>query len=639
MSDWNAQTASSLEPGTVARRWLIALSSGVLGVYCLFFLCFAQRVGPPDHDQFLVFHELQYWNAGLFGLAKQWTPLMCSGLSLAGEPQVPFMSLSMALGYLIGPFWGLKLATVAYFIAGWTGAFLYAGLWMKERLQRVLAASLFIGNGFFICRIAYGHIDFVPFLVLPLMLWMLHQSMRWRQQALGALRCIRLLAAVLLMGGALSLAIDGSPVAIIHLLFWIGLYALVLAITMRSWTPIALLACALAITSLLDAGYLWPMIEAQTRFPRHTQNSFTSALSLLWFALLPVRGKLLPANGNGHELSVFIGPIIALAMWRYRHWLRENLPASMRQPLLVVTIASIVLGMGSLEPLHVPRWLSPFDLLRPLPGFRSIGVTGRYWGFLALPLSLLGAAALWRFVAEPRSPRQLALWMGAVLVLQLGFQTETILAQWVGTDYYREVPWRGRFLSGAETINYVSLRNGGLQGQFITPTRGVSDCYDNDDFIRADVYVGSQLIRDTYANGKWSNAAVQATAAFATWNQIELRVKPKRENDRRTATIPGSSHIQLILNQAYHPDWQLPGCQTLRNGHGNLIVDCPASRLREGPLTLKFLDQLSEHAASVSLASWRSLLGVLGALACAWITIWSRSRADARVRTTPFEVQ
>jgi len=639
VSDWNAQTASSLEPGTVARRWLIALSSGVLGVYCLFFLCFAQRVGPPDHDQFLVFHELQYWNAGLFGLAKQWTPLMCSGLSLAGEPQVPFMSLSMALGYLIGPFWGLKLATVAYFIAGWTGAFLYAGLWMKERLQRVLAAALFIGNGFFICRIAYGHIDFVPFLVLPLMLWMLHQSIRWHQQARDPRGCIRLLTAVLLMGGALSLAIDGSPVAIIHLVFWIGLYALVLAITVRSWTPIAVLACALAFVSLLDAGYLWPMIQAQAQFPRRTPNSFTSALSLLWFALLPVRGKLLPANGNGHELSVFIGPIIALAMWRYRHWLRENLPASMRRPLLVVTIASIVLGMGSLEVLHVPRWLSPFDLLRPLPGFRSIGVTGRYWGFLALPLSLLGAAALWRFVAEPRPLRRLALYMGAALALQLGFQTETILAQWLSTEFYREVPWRGRFRSSAEAVNYVSLRNGGLQGHFITPTRGVIDCYDNDDFIRADVNVGSQLIRDTYANGRWSNAAVHATAAFTTWNQIELRVKSKRETDRLAVAIPGSSHIQLILNQAYHPDWQLPGCQTFRNGHGNLIVDCAASRLREGPLTLKFLDQLSEHAASVSLVSWRLLLVALGALAFARIRIWSRSRADTRVRTTPFEVQ
>ena len=142
------------------------------------------------------------------------------------------------------------------------------------------------------------------------------------------------------------------------------------------------------------------MLEAQAQFSRPTDDQFTSFLSLIWFALLPVRGKLLPANGNGHELSVFIGPIIGYLLWRYRSWLKDQLPSSMMKPLLLVSVVSIILGMGSLKPLHIPTWLSPFDILRPLPGFRSMGVTGRYWGFLALPLSLLGAAALWRFVCE-----------------------------------------------------------------------------------------------------------------------------------------------------------------------------------------------------------------------------------------------
>jgi hypothetical protein len=94
-----------------------------------------------------VFHSLQHWNATIFGLAKQWTPLMCAGLSMAGEPQIPFMSLSMCLSYLLGPYWGLKIAIPIYFSLGWAGAFLYAGLWFKSREQRMLAASLFIGNG------------------------------------------------------------------------------------------------------------------------------------------------------------------------------------------------------------------------------------------------------------------------------------------------------------------------------------------------------------------------------------------------------------------------------------------------------------------------------------------------------------
>src|SRR6266404_5972774 len=55
---------------------------------------------------------------------------------------------------------------------------------------------------------------------------------------------------------------------------------------------------------------------------------------LPWFMLIPMRGKLLPANGTGIELSVFIGPFLAYLIWRYRHTLRERLPREMRIPLL-----------------------------------------------------------------------------------------------------------------------------------------------------------------------------------------------------------------------------------------------------------------------------------------------------------------
>ena len=122
-----------------AYGWLMALSLAIIGIYCAFFIVFLGRTGPRDADQFLVFHSLQYWNATMFGLDKQWTPLMCAGLSMAGEPQIPFMSLSMCLSYLLGPYWGLKTAIPIYFSLGWVGAFLYAGLWLRSREQRMLA--------------------------------------------------------------------------------------------------------------------------------------------------------------------------------------------------------------------------------------------------------------------------------------------------------------------------------------------------------------------------------------------------------------------------------------------------------------------------------------------------------------------
>jgi hypothetical protein len=611
--------------GREGQRWLWGLSLAIVVVYGLLFLLFLNRIGPQDHDQFLVFHSLQYWNTKLFGTGKQWSPVMCSGLSLAGEPQVPFMSLSMLLTYLLGPLLGLKLATILYFVAGWIGAFQYAGLWLKQLGQRVLAASLFIGNGFFICRVGFGHVDFIPFLLLPMLLWLLHSSLTSCDGTDTTQGILRWLVTILLMAACLALAIDGSPVAIIHLCFWVGLYALVLSCTERSFKPVAMFCGAVVIAAMLDAGYLWPMLEAQAQFSRTTEDQFTSVLSLIWFALLPVRGKLLPANGNGHELSVFIGPVIGYLLWRYRGWLNVQMPRSIKWSLLIVSVVSIVLGMGSLKPLHVPVWLSPFDMLRPLPGFRSLGVTGRYWGFLALPLSLMGAAVLWRFVNEFQNT--VSKWRIAlitVLILQVGFQAETFLSQWWDSARYEAVSLQQSFQGKFEDINYVLASNGHLQGELISPTQGVLNCYDMDDFVRADVTPGAPLIKQAISDSL-SSTATPLAAKFASWNQIHLEMDNATQPLLRDAVLRingrTDKHINVVFNQAFNPYWHADGCDVLQSETGNLTLDCPVERLRSAPVEVLFFNKLSAVAADVSSSAWKLWsLCYISAL-CIWLLL------------------
>jgi hypothetical protein len=597
-----------------AYAWLVILTLSVLIVYVLFFVVFFGKSGPNDSDQYLVFHRLQYWNAELFGLAKQWTPVMCSGLSMAAEPQIPFMSLSMALTYEVGPLWGVKSALAIYFGLGWMGAFLYSGLWLRIPLQRSLAASLFVGNGFFACRYGFGHFDFVPFLILPFMLWTLHQAIGWSAQPLSLNRQARLLLATLLAGVAVALVIDGSPVAIIHLILWVGLYALTLSIAARSATPAVFFTCSLVLASFLDAGYLWPMLQAQAAFPRLTADSYTSVLSLLWFAVLPVRGKVFAANGLGHELSVFIGPVLAICLWRNRHWLSQHLPGAMRTPLLVVSVASVLLGMGSLKLVHIPAWLSPFDLLRSLPGFRSINVTGRYWGFLALPLSLLSAAALWKTAAQLQAGWRLHVCLGLVLLFQLGFQSGTLSAHWIHSAVYREVPSQAYFGNGPEAIDYVTVADEHLQGEVISPTRGVCNCYDRDDFTRAQTGPGPDLIQQVMNDGRPIPGPTPIGAIFSSWSDIRLSSGCDAGGAARCAT-PQSGRIQIVLKQAYHRNWRAAGCETRATPTGNLLLDCPAGRLLEMPVELVFRDPTSDQAAWVSTLSWKICLAMTFGLA------------------------
>lgn len=591
----------------LALRWLRVLTGGIVVGYVLFFALFWDRTGPGDSDQYLVFHSLQYWNAQLFGLAKQWTPVMCSGLSMAGEPQIPFMSLGMVLTYLAGPLWGVKFELAIYLLLGWIGAFLYAGLWLRLQQQRVLAAALFIGNGFFFCRLGLGHFDFAPFLILPLLLWTLHQAVLWSRELPGRQGAVRLALAALPMGALIALAIDGSPVTIIHLMLWVGLYAAALSVTARNARPLALLACALLVAGLLDMGYLLPMLRAQASFPRRMEDSFTSFLSLLWFAILPMRGKVLPANGNGHELSVFVGPLLAWCLWRQRHWIRAHLPATMRTPLIFVSAVSIVLGMGSLKVLHVPAWMSLFDSLRPLPGFRSINVTGRYWGFLALPLSLAGAAALWRTAAHMAAGWRLHVVLGLVCAFQLGFQFETLGANWLHSATYREVPSEGYFKNGPETIDYLALAGRRLQGEVVSPTSGVCDCYDMDDFVRAETGPGSELVLGVMRDGRPGNHLPSIHAAFPSWNRIQLRADCE-SNDLRACGVASMAPVRIVLKQAYHANWHAEGCQTEAAPRGNLTLNCPAMRLANAPVELVFHDAISDWAAGISLIMWKCWL-------------------------------
>lgn len=525
---------------------------------------------------------------------------MCSGLSLAGEPQVPFASLTMLLAYVLGPLPGIVVGIAIYFALGWAGAYLYSGLWFPERQRRALAASLFIGNGFFICRLTHGHVDFVPFLALPLALWVIDRA-TVRSDSPPAIA--RAVVAILLLGCLFAVVVDGSPVAIIHWVFWIGVYSVALSWVRRSVLPAGAFIAACVVASLLDAGYLWPMLSAQTDFPRRMPDTFTGPWSLPWFMLIPMRGKLLPANGTGVELSVFIGPVLFYLIWRYRRVLRAEIPAEMKLPLLVVSLVSIWLGMGSLRVAHLPVWLSPFDWLRPLPGFRSMGITGRYWGFLALPLSLLAAAALWRFINREQHTRRRSMLIASAFVIQLTFQGESLITGWSPSRPYTQPSLDGMFNGKLETIraleNPDTAANPHQQGEFITPTQAVVNCYDMDDFTRADVQLGTHLIKNARIDAAAHSFNVPLDAGFLTWNHIRILPSPS------VLPVDDVAHpdpmLRIVLNQAYHARWTSPNCVLTRGGQNNLVANCPAREVQAGPVDLVFHDPVSELGARVSL--------------------------------------
>ena len=627
--------ALGVEQGINRRRlrWIWLMTLAIPSAYAVFLLVMWNRVGPADYDQFLVFHELQYWNSALFAHAKQWCPVLGTGVSLAAEPQVPFLSLSMGMSYLLGPLAGLQLAIILYFVLGWIGAFLYADLWIRQHALRCLAASLYIGNGFFVCRLTYGHVDFLPFLMLPLFLWALHRSCSWRRECAGNVRILRFVLATLLLGAGIALVVDGSPVAIIHLMLWICLYAAVLAWVERSLAPVIVLAIAVGMAGMLDAGYLWPMVAGQADAPRRTPDRFSNPLAALWFAVMPMRGKaMIPANGKGYEFSVFIGPVIAYCLWRYRSLLNRSLPDQLKYPLGIVAAVSLVLAMGSLTAVHIPVWLSPFDWLRPLPGFRSLDVTGRFAGFLALPLAMLGAVAVWNFISESPPSRRLAFMIAALFIFQFSYQVEPMVRMWSSARLHQTPGLAGIYDHGAQEIHYV-LKAERLQGELITPTQGVIDCYDMDDIAHASIQQGPALVQTMTLNGILVSDGPRAD--FVTWNHIRIAQWP-RSPDTGSQPVSANGPVEIVLNQSYDRHWQAAGGEIAGSPSGNMVLRCDSSRLRRGPMEMIFADPVSALGAEISARSWTAWIAAMGLWAICFMAWhrkegWSKGERPATV--------
>jgi hypothetical protein len=158
-----------------------------------------------------------------------------------------------------------------------------------------------------------------------------------------------------------------------------------------------------------------------------------------------------------------------------------------------------------------------------------------------------------------------------------------------------------------------------------------------DDFIRAETGSGKNLVMRVMQEWKPSNAATTIHARFSTWSHISLAADcPLSGPDSSCLTSP-AGRMQVVLRQAYHPLWNAPGCDTYSSIHGNLIVDCPVSRMREGPIELDFRDATSDVAARISTTTWKSWLYATASMMLLWFVIGIRicGRVGFRRRRPP----
>jgi hypothetical protein len=590
----------------------LVLAVAIPLVYVVVFGMFFFRAGDTDWDQILSFHELSLWNEELSGPAKQWNPLMRGGMSLAGDPQVPIFSPSMVLARVVDPAAAIKISCLLFLAAGALGAWLLARDYGLDRATSALAAALFAGNGYILSRFSHGHVVFLGTLGLPLWLWAARGSLRRSGEPVGRANW-RLLCFMLAGGVFFALSTDGAPIAILLLLVWVGLDAAVLAWQERSPRPVVFFAGAVLVAVALDAIYYFPLAANAALFPRIRPPVFVDPLVFVWFLLLPLRGKVLPAPANGHEFSVYIGPVLAYLIVRYRREIARAWPREDLRRMLIVSGAMLVFGLGAWRALA--SWLppGPFDLLHRLPGFVAVGIPSRFWGFLALPLAFSSAIALRRLEAESsrRRPHR-ALWAG-VFVFTLGFQAVSLALPFVSE--------RGRLVLKAKSTppTVTTIRNvhgpSLSQAGELAPATGLMEAYDAHDFIQGSIQEGTAIVLDARGPG---GAPVPVTARWDGWSRIRL-VFP----------AGAAAPTTIVFNQNYHPHWSLSSGEAVRDARGNLAARLPKGARPGEALDLVFHDPFSALGSRVSLFS--SLAVLAAALSLTGIRLADRLRSKPSV--------
>jgi hypothetical protein len=143
----------------------------------------------------------------------------------------------------------------------------------------------------------------------------------------------------------------------------------------------------------------------------------------------------------------------------------------------------------------------------------------------------------------------------------------------------------------------------------LSPTVGVCDCYDMDDFVRARTAPGRDLILQAQEEGVPPDFEPAIRAEFASWNRIRIQADCGFSRTLPVCNPPPGSRVRIVLKQAFHANWRAPHeCETAATASGNLVLACPAARVLHSTLELVFRDRLSELSARVSIFTWKAWL-------------------------------
>lgn len=353
---------------------------GLTAVIALFFspFLFSNNILPSDWDYFaqiyeaarmsiLQFHQFPWWNAWQMG-----------GIPLYANPQFGLFSIEMLLVLLFGTLSGLKFALLLYAIAGFWG--------MRKLLMRLrtgqwratVLSYIWIFSAFPIWHFSVGHFTFATYMLAP---WLFLFLLDVQKRSHNWLYVV-LVATIAIQSSFHYTTIQTFVVAsILALAMLVKCYLLSRATfkeLLVTYTKMGLLVL------LVNAHKVYHGLAYLHDYPRIPITEERTPLGLLYDSLLVRGDRIVDTAGifhvpyAWHEYTAYFGVItLALFVFLLIHKLLKKFKFDYFWLFAGVALFALALSLGPF--MHV----SPYALLKELPGFEQMQVATRWLGWAA----------------------------------------------------------------------------------------------------------------------------------------------------------------------------------------------------------------------------------------------------------------
>ena len=218
-----------------------------------------------DYSQFLpdfIFGNI--WFVKNFLSIPWFTPSTCCGVPFFGDPQTMFYSFQQLIFLFFGPITALKIMFLFFSLIGFFGTFFLLNKSFNKNIYiSLIAASLFLFNGFFNYRAIIGHVAYLSYVFIPLYCFFLINSFENKKDKLKSIFYI-LISSVLFANFIHS----GSGPIILIISFSISLVVSIYIYLNEKFGIINYLILSLIIGFLISSSKIVASLSFLSNFPR-----------------------------------------------------------------------------------------------------------------------------------------------------------------------------------------------------------------------------------------------------------------------------------------------------------------------------------------------------------------------------------